>query len=180
MCKIAITNRKLCNNLLEQLEMLNHSDFDYVILREKDLTNQEYFSLAEKAMKICKKTLILHHFTDVAIELDCKNIHLSMTDLEKDAEKLKHFDIIGASTHSLEDAKTAEKLGATYITASHIFATDCKKGLEPRGLDFLKNICDNVNIPVFALGGINEDNSKYCYENGAKGVCMMSQAMKYR
>ena len=103
-----------------------------------------------------------------------------MTDLEKDAEKLKHFNIIGASTHSLEDAKIAEKLGATYITASHIFATDCKKGLEPRGLDFLKNICDNVNIPVFALGGINEDNSKYCYENGAKGVCMMSQAMKYR
>ena len=96
------------------------------------------------------------------------------------AEKLKHFNIIGASTHSLEDAKIAEKLGATYITASHIFATDCKKGLEPRGLDFLKNICDNVNIPVFALGGINEDNSKYCYENGAKGVCMMSQAMKYR
>lgn len=55
MCKIAITNRKLCNNLLEQLEILNHSDFDYVILREKELTNQEYFSLAEKAIKICKK-----------------------------------------------------------------------------------------------------------------------------
>ena len=55
MCKIAITNRKLCNNLLEQLEILNHSDFDYVILREKDLTNPEYFSLAEKAIKICKK-----------------------------------------------------------------------------------------------------------------------------
>ena len=140
MCKIAITNRKLCNNLLEQLEILNHSDFDYVILREKDLTNQEYFSLAEKAMKICKKTLILHHFIDMAIELGFKNIHLSMTDLENAAEKLKYFDIIGASTHSLEDAKIAEKLGATYITASHIFATDCKKGLEPRGLDFLKNI----------------------------------------
>ena len=107
MCKIAITNRKLCNNLLEQLEILNHSDFDYVILREKDLTQQEYFSLAKKAMKICKKTLILHHFTDVAIELGFKNIHLSMTDLENAAEKLKYFDIIGASTHSPEGAKTA-------------------------------------------------------------------------
>ena len=116
----------------------------------------------------------------MAIELGFKNIHLSMIDLENATEKLKYFDIIGASTHSLEDAKKAEKLGATYVTASHIFATDCKKGLEPRGLDFLKNICDNVNIPVFALGGINEANSKYCYENGAKGVCMMSQAMKHR
>ena len=51
-------------------------------------------------------------------------------------KNLKHFNIIGASTHSLEDAKIAEKLGATYITASHIFATDCKKGLEPRGWIF--------------------------------------------
>lgn len=55
MCKIAITNRKLCNNLLEQLEILNHSDFDYVILREKDLTNQEYFSPCRKGNENMQK-----------------------------------------------------------------------------------------------------------------------------
>ena len=41
------------------------------------------------------------------------------------------------------------------MTAGHIFATDCKKGLPPRGLDFLKNVCDAVEIPVYAIGGIN-------------------------
>ena len=41
------------------------------------------------------------------------------------------------------------------MTAGHIFATDCKKGLPPRGLDFLKNVCDAVGIPVYAIGGIN-------------------------
>ena len=49
------------------------------------------------------------------------------------------------------------------MTAGHIFATDCKKGLPPRGLDFLKNVCDAVLIPVYAIGGINialSDDSK--------------------
>ena len=44
----------------------------------------------------------------------------------------------------------AERLGATYVTAGHIFTTDCKKGLPPRGLDFLKNVCDAVTIPKTA------------------------------
>ena len=57
------------------------------------------------------------------------------------------FKVIGTSVHSVEDAIKAEQLGATYMTAGHIFATDCKKGLPPRGLDFLKNVCDAVGIP---------------------------------
>lgn len=65
------------------------------------------------------------------------------------------FNVIGTSVHSVEDAIKAEQLGATYMTAGHIFATDCKKGLPPRGLDFLKNVCDAVLIPVYAIGGIN-------------------------
>ena len=65
------------------------------------------------------------------------------------------FKVIGTSVHSVEDAIKAEQLGATYMTAGHIFATDCKKGLPPRGLDFLKNVCDAVEIPVYAIGGIN-------------------------
>ena len=51
----------------------------------------------------------------------------------------------------------AERLGATYVTAGHIFTTDCKKGLPPRGLDFLKNVCDAVTIPVYGIGGIKFD-----------------------
>lgn len=55
MCKIAITNRKLCNNLLEQLEILNHSDYDYVILREKDLTPQGVFFSCTKGNENMQK-----------------------------------------------------------------------------------------------------------------------------
>lgn len=48
----------------------------------------------------------------------------------------KEFETVGVSVHSADEAVLAEKMGATYVTAGHIFATDCKKGLEPRGIEF--------------------------------------------
>ena len=50
----------------------------------------------------------------------------------------EQFQRIGTSVHSVEDAKEAERLGVSYMTAGHIYITDCKKGLAPRGLGFLK------------------------------------------
>lgn len=85
---------------------------------------------------------------------------------------------LGTSVHSFEEAVLAQKLGAAYITAGHIFETDCKKGAEPRGLDFLKNVCSSVNIPVYAIGGISQENYESALEAGAAKVCMMSQMMR--
>ena len=84
--------------------------------------------------------------------------------------------------HSVEEAVEAQNLGASYITAGHIYATDCKKGLAPRGLEFLKEVCDSVTIPVYAIGGIDVDGTrrdevKMC---GAAGSCIMSGMMSCR
>lgn len=98
--------------------------------------------------------------------------------LRKSANSLKDFKVVGVSAHSLEDVKYAEKMGADYVTLSHIFETDCKKGLEPKGLTFLKEITDQVDIKVYALGGINAQNAKLCIDAGADGVCLMSEYMK--
>ena len=68
-------------------------------------------------------------------------------------------------------------LGASYVTGGHIFATDCKKGVPPRGLDFLKAVCSSVNIPVYAIGGINGDNINSVLNAGASGACIMSGLM---
>ena len=67
-----------------------------------------------------------------------------------------------------------------YVVAGHIFKTDCKKGLEPRGLKFVENLSSVLNIPVFAIGGINERNSQSVINSGAFGLCMMSSLMKYK
>ena len=83
------------------------------------------------------------------------------------------------SVHTVEEARNAEKLGADGLIAGHIFVTDCKKGLAPRGLEFLKEVCAAVSIPVFAIGGIDDSNSDAVRLAGAQGECRMSWYMRY-
>lgn len=183
--KICITNRKLiCGDYLEQIQRIVQGGVDAVILREKDLSEPEYEGLAREVLRICSErhTLcILHSFTNVAKRLNHPYIHLPMPlFLELDEENRRYFKRIGVSTHTVEEAKKAEQLGADYITASHIFPTGCKPGMAPRGLTYLKNVRNAVDIEVYALGGIHPDNVSLCVEAGADGVCMMSEYMKYK
>lgn len=171
-----------CNRLLDKITELAECKPSGILLREKDLTKEEYKKLAEQVFVICKEqqmACILHGFWDVAIELKARAVHLPMhlfRNLTHDAKK--QFDVIGVSCHSLEEAKEAAKLGCTYIIAGHIFSTDCKKGIPPRGLDFLKNICENVSVPVYGIGGISGENASAVIQAGAKGVCVMSGWMQ--
>ena len=98
--------------------------------------------------------------------------------LEKYHNEVKNFEKVGVSIHSLEEGERAVTLGATYLTAGHIFKTDCKKDLEPRGLAFLENICRGVDVPVYGIGGISKDNINLVKKTGAKGACLMSSFMK--
>lgn len=181
---IGITNRHLCRGDYEkQIEKIAALSLEAVILREKDLPEEQYRELAKKVMKICRdkgRKCILHNFYETAEELGAESIHLPLTILKENPELIHHFKEIGVSTHSVEQALEAESLGAAYITAGHIFATDCKKGLEPRGLKFLQQVCDSVRIPVYAIGGIHKDNIKSTIMCGAAGVCVMSGMMKYQ
>ena len=92
--------------------------------------------------------------------------------------KYPHIKRIGTSIHSVEDAVFAESHGADYITAGHIFTTDCKKGLPGRGIDWLKSICHAVSIPVYAIGGISDANISMLSDCNIAGYCMMSASMK--
>lgn len=189
---VAVTNRHLCcGELLSQIELLCKRGVSSVILREKDMTEKEYELLAEKAIaigKVYNTPIILHSFVNVAESLGSRAIHLSMSHFMKMADDKDNshksltdsFKIIGVSTHTVEEAVEAEKAGATYITASHIYATECKKGLEPKGIAYLKKVCEAVSIPVYALGGMNFNNMDEALEAGAEKVCMMSEIMKVK
>ncbi|MBR4490734.1 thiamine phosphate synthase [bacterium] len=182
---LCVTNRSICEgDFLKRIEDIASCGVKAIILREKDLSAEEYRNLAEKFTEICKKhkiEAVLHTYTDVAIGLGVKSIHLPLP-VFKDlsGEKKSFFEKTGVSCHSVEDALEAEKLGASYITFGHVFATDCKKGLEPRGLSALKKVCEAVKIPVYAIGGINCENIGLVFENGAGGACIMSGFMKCR
>ena len=180
---ICITNRKLCsNNFLDQIEMIASAHPKAIVLREKDLSEKEYEQLARQVMQICQKhgtQCILHSFSNVATTLGATAVHMPLPLLQKMTPQEKsHFQIIGASCHSLEEAKEAQNLGCTYITAGHIFLTDCKKGLPGRGLSFLEEICKTVRIPVYAIGGISSQNMESVRKTGAAGACIMSGFMR--
>ena len=111
---IAVSNRKLCERpFLEQIERVCQMKPQAIILREKDLS--------EEVLSVCKKyeiPCILHKFWKTALELECTSVHLPLPELRKLPEGVKEqFQRIGTSVHSVEDAKEAERLGVSYMTA---------------------------------------------------------------
>lgn len=178
---IIITNRRLCRgDFFERINFVAQRRPRAVILREKDLSEDEYTRLAAEVKKITDRyntELIINSFINAAKKTGIKKIHLPIDVFEEKRAELNDFELIGASVHSVQEAKRAEKAGADYVMAGHIFETDCKKGLKPRGLDFLREICRAVNIPVYAIGGINNENQGLAMECGATDVCVMSGAM---
>lgn len=179
---ICITNRNLCKeDFLKRIDTIAKSKPKAVILREKDLRQEDYFLLAGKIMTICNKynvPFVMHSFYEAAVRLNCPYIHMPLHVLEAMPTGLKkRFRAIGASCHSVEDALKAKELGCTYITAGHIFETDCKKGLPGRGLKFLEDVVNAVDIPVYAIGGIDKSNFDDIKKAGAKGACLMSSLM---
>ena len=196
-----ITNRKLCENenLEKQIEkifsayekkiILKNFEIVALTLREKDLYKNEYLKLVEKIYPICQKyriDLILHQNYDLNLDekYNIGGIHLSyeiFKSLNKNIreELIRKYKKIGVSIHSVDEAKEVEMLGATYIVAGHIFETDCKKDLEPRGLKFIQELSSTLTIPIFVIGGINQENANLVINSGAFGVCMMSSLMKY-
>ena len=162
---IAVTNRHLVlendtdGAYLKQLTYVASLHPKAMVLREKDLTEEKYEELAKVVIKLCEKagtTLILHRFPEVGLTL------------------------LGTSIHSVEDAKEAGRLGADYVFAGNIFETDCKKGLPGRGLEFLENVCKEVDIPVYAIGGITAEKMPQILGTGAAGGCMMSGFMQLK
>lgn len=180
---LCVTKRSLCKeDFLVRIEKIAKTEAAGIILREKDLSKEEYQALAEKVLVICqrqKMQCILHTYTNVARKLACNAIHLPMPILRTLPEKERDaFQILGASCHSLEEAVEAENLGCTYITVGHIYETNCKKGLPGRGIEFLKKICETVSVPVYAIGGISAENIMEVRNAGAAGGCIMSGMMQ--
>lgn len=180
---ICVTNRLLCrDNFPRRLEWIARSGrADAILLREKDLSEAQYGELAEQVLRICERysvTCILHTFYRMAEELGSPNIHLPLDVLaQMSMEDKSRFECIGCSVHAVGEAEQAVGLGASYVTAGHVFATECKKGLPGRGLSFVREVSDAVSVPVFGIGGIQADNAFQVVRAGAYGVCIMSGFM---
>lgn len=174
---ICVTDRKSCKeDFLARIEKIASAKPDRIIFRDKDCTDSEYSKTAFKILEISDKygvpcSRYFHpDFTG--------DTHMTMPMLQHiPLSYMNYRSFVGVSVHSAEEAKEAENKGANYVIVGHIFETDCKKGLAPRGLDFLKEVCNSVKIPVYAIGGINPDNISLVAQVGAGGACIMSGFM---
>ena len=185
---IAVTDSATCPcplpEQIERLAKLPELRPQAVILRAKSLDKAGYRTLAIEAQQSCEATgipLILHSDWHLARELGVKRLHLPLALLRQlPACERTYLTWLSTSVHSVEEAKEAQTLGATVLIAGHIYATQCKAGLPPRGLGFLQAICSAVKLPVYAIGGIGFDASQHAelLANGARGACVMSAYMR--
>ena len=159
------------HNFLSDNTMLTHAS--PVVTSENDLTH---------ASPVVTSNNDLTHATPVVTSENVfphrSTIVSSSVSSESFRKKYPHIQRIGTSIHSVEDAIFAESHGADYITAGHIFTTDCKKGLPGRGMEWLKTVCDAVSIPVYAIGGISDANAGELSDCEISGYCMMSASMQ--
>lgn len=182
---LAITNRHLSKRpYVEQIERICARQPWALLVREKDLLEDEYARLLMQVKNICdayKVRCIAHTYVKAALRCDVTDIHVPLSLGKAAAEQKGRFREIGVSVHSVEEALQAEREGASYLTAGHIFATACKPGLAPRGKEFLREVCATVHIPVYAIGGMRV--SKACVEEmkacGAAGIGVMSACMRW-
>ena len=152
----------LKNNFAQKAEM--------IVYRDKFTTtyssNAKQFLLEAKKYNFSK--ILLHTDYKLAHKLGADGVHLSSTQFDKiaEAKALGLFVII--STHTIEEALKAQKLGVDMLTFSPIFTTP-NKG-EPKGLEELKKLVEQLSIPVIALGGIvTQEQIDLCVKSGVEG-----------
>ena len=152
---------------------------DWVQIREKDLSAQELLGLARESVAAAGGArLIVNDRLDAALAAGAAGVHLGRESLGarevvswcRGGHAPAEF-LVGVSCHSLEDAREAEGAGAAYIFFGPVFDTPSKRGMgESQGIARLGEICRGVAIPVFAIGGVSEENAGECIRAGAAGI----------
>ena len=152
-------------------------------LREKDKTTREYIDIAKKVHVLTQKynvPLIIDDRVDVALAVDAEGVHVGQSDMPVYiARKLMgNNKIIGATTKTVLQAKEAFDQSADYLGVGAIFPTTTKVKTVLTSTDTLRDICNNVSIPVNAIGGLNKDNIDVLKGIPVSGICVVSAIMK--
>ena len=148
-------------------------------IREKNINRDEFLEEAKKIKKLCKPygiPLIINDDVEIAKEIDADGVHLGQGDMEitKAREILGKDKIIGITAKTVEQAVTAEKNGADYLGSGAIYATGTKTDAKRLSVESLKEICDSVDIPVVAIGGLTYDNIDILEGSGIDGIAVVS------
>ncbi len=171
-----ITNRHLVSEekYFKTLQDASLAGVDKIILREKDLSDEELEKLYYKVKALIGKNteIIINSNMKVFEKVNERTVQLSFKDF-MNFDNLRKAKV-GVSVHSIEEGIKANEKGCDYLLASHIFPTKCKEGLEPKGVEFIQELKKTVTCPIIALGGISTENVSKVLKAGADGIALMS------
>jgi thiazole tautomerase (transcriptional regulator TenI) len=174
---IAVTDDKMETSQLLETLLSIESSIDAVILREKSKMDSEVIALIQQLIRFGfdSTKIIVHGRTNVASITGIKKVQLPGNCASLASTK-EHFPTIsfGRSVHSFDEAQAAYKAGADWVLYGHIFTTNSKEGLPPRGIDELFQIAAALPIPVYAIGGIRPHHLPQLNLGGIAGVAVMS------
>jgi thiamine-phosphate pyrophosphorylase len=165
--------------LIEFAEHAVAAGVDIIQIREPDLSACDLLSLTEAIANLAHKSgagVTINDRSDIAVSAGA-GVHLTTRSMSVEVVRRTFGPelMIGASTHSWEEATVAESAGADFIVFGPVFETASKKQYgKPVGLEALGQVANHLTIPVLALGGITLTNYPLALDAGAKGVAGIS------
>lgn len=177
----AVTDRSWLKGetLYSQVEKALKGGATFIQLREKELDEAYFLEEAKELKKLCKEyqvPFVINDNVEIALTMDADGVHVGQSDMEAGnvREKLGEDKIIGVSAHTVEEAVLAQKRGADYLGVGAVFPTGSKADAEDVRYETLKEICQAVDIPVIAIGGIQKENVKELSGSGICGIAVIS------
>lgn len=177
----AVTDRHwLKDETLEnQVEKALQGGATFLQLREKSLDDDIFLAEAKEIQKLCKKyqvPFVINDNVDIALAIDADGVHVGQSDMEAlDVRKRLGPDkIIGVSAQNVQQALLAQKHGADYLGVGAVFPTGSKDDAEDVSFETLKAICQAVDIPVIAIGGITKENVSELKGSSICGIAVIS------
>lgn len=177
----AVTDRAWIGkqNLYEQVESALKGGATCVQLREKNLDEELFLEEAIKIKSLCKKygiPFLVNDNVDIAIKCEADGVHVGQEDtaVSKVRKLVGDKMIIGVSVQNINEALESIKNGADYLGVGAMFSTSTKLDANVIPFENLKSICNAVNIPVVAIGGIGKNNIMKLAGSGADGVALVS------
>lgn len=177
----AVTDRSYLGkkSLKEKVEEIIEGGATFIQLREKNLKDEALLEEAIEIQALCKKAkipFVINDDVDLAIKINADGVHVGQNDMEakKVRELLGPDKILGVSAQTVQQALLAEEMGADYLGVGAVFPTNSKDDAQEVSFDTLKAICDAVQIPVIAIGGISQSNVLELKGSGIVGVAVIS------
>lgn len=173
-----ISNGKLAWKDLAAIAAQIYPYVTAIHIREKTKPMDEIFIGIQYLLEqgVPAQSLCINGFPWMAAAAGLGGLHLpeNSPPLSLIRESYQGVPRTGVSVHSAEEAVKREREGADYVLFGHIFATNSKAGLPPRGLEQLRRVADQVTIPVIAIGGMTPEKVRPVLEAGASGIAVMS------